>query len=113
VQVPADLYDDEKHAYEQLNRTAMKRRAYALEMGTRPQTLYGIGDSPIGLACWLLDHGDGYVQPVAALTSAVFGRTVNGESSGAITNTGVSSARFTASRISTSSPPPMLPSLLR
>ncbi|SAK67151.1 epoxide hydrolase [Caballeronia calidae] len=105
---PAELSDDEKHAYDQLSSAAKKRRAYALEMGTRPQTLYGIADSPIGLASWLLDHGDGYVQPAAALTSAVFGRTVNGESSGAmtrddvldditlywLTNTGVSSARF-------------------
>ncbi|MPW21888.1 alpha/beta fold hydrolase [Paraburkholderia sp. CNPSo 3157] len=104
----AGLSDDEKHAYDQLSSAAKKRRAYALEMGTRPQTLYGLSDSPIGLAGWLLDHGDGYTQPAAALTSAVFGRTVNGESSGAmtrddvldditlywLTNTGVSSARF-------------------
>lgn len=105
---PAGLADDEKHAYDQLSSAAKKRRAYALEMGTRPQTLYGLSDSPIGLAGWLLDHGDGYTQPAAALTSAVFGRTVNGESSGAmtrddvldditlywLTNTGVSAARF-------------------
>ncbi|MGA3251713.1 MAG: epoxide hydrolase, partial [Paraburkholderia sp.] len=63
---PADLSDDEKHAYEQLGSAAMKRRAYALEQGTRPQTLYGLSDSPVGLASWLLDHGDGYVQPAAA-----------------------------------------------
>jgi hypothetical protein len=73
VQVPAELADDEKHAHEQLSGAAKKRRTYALEMGTRPQTLYGIADSPIGLASWLLDHGDGYVQPAAALTSVVFG----------------------------------------
>jgi pimeloyl-ACP methyl ester carboxylesterase len=105
---PAGLSDDEKHAYDQLSSAAKKRRAYALEMGTRPQTLYGLSDSPIGLAGWLLDHGDGYTQPAAALTSAVFGRTVNGESSGAmtrddvldditlywLTNTGVSASRF-------------------
>ncbi|BFG79741.1 alpha/beta fold hydrolase [Paraburkholderia terrae] len=105
---PSGLSDDEKHAYDQLSSAAKKRRAYALEMGTRPQTLYGISDSPIGLAGWLLDHGDGYEQPAAALTSAVFGRAVNGESSGALTlddvldditlywltNTGVSAARF-------------------
>jgi pimeloyl-ACP methyl ester carboxylesterase len=105
---PAGLSDDEKHAYDQLSSAARKRRAYALEMGTRPQTLYGLADSPIGLAAWLLDHGDGYTQPAAALTSAVYGHTVNGESSGAMTrddvldditlywftNTGVSAARF-------------------
>ncbi|RZF31655.1 epoxide hydrolase [Paraburkholderia sp. UYCP14C] len=105
---PANLSDDEKHAYEQLSSAAKKRRAYALEMGTRPQTLYGLSDSPIALAAWLLDHGDGYVQPAAALTSAGYGRTVNGESAGAmtrddlldditlywLTNTGVSAGRF-------------------
>jgi pimeloyl-ACP methyl ester carboxylesterase len=105
---PANLSDDEKHAYEQLASAAMKRRAYALEMGTRPQTLYGLSDSPVGLAGWLLDHGDGYIQPAAALTSAVFGQDVNGESAGAmtrddlldditlywLTNTGISAARF-------------------
>jgi pimeloyl-ACP methyl ester carboxylesterase len=105
---PAGLTDDEKHAYDQLASAAKRRRAYALEMGTRPQTLYGLADSPIGLAGWLLDHGDGYTQPAAALTSAVFGRDVNGESSGSmtrddvldditlywLTNTGVSASRF-------------------
>ena len=105
---PAGLSDDEKHAYDQLSSAAKKRRAYALEMGTRPQTLSGLADSPIGLAAWLLDHGDGYTQPAAALTSAVYGHAVNGESSGAmtrddvldditlywLTNTGVSAARF-------------------
>jgi pimeloyl-ACP methyl ester carboxylesterase len=105
---PANLTDDERNAYEQLSSAAKKRRAYALEMGTRPQTLVGISDSPVGLAGWMLDHGDGYIQPAAALTSAVFGRTVNGESSGSLTrndllddvtlywltNTGISAARF-------------------
>ena len=41
--------------------------------GTRPQTLYGLSDSPTALASWLLDHPDGYGQPAAALTSAVLG----------------------------------------
>jgi hypothetical protein len=40
-------------------------------VGTRPQTLYGIADSPVGLAAWLLDHGDGDGQPAAALVSAL------------------------------------------
>jgi hypothetical protein len=43
-------------------------------MGTRPQTLHGLADSPVGLAGWLLDHGDGYGQPAAAIISAVLGR---------------------------------------
>ena len=54
-------------------------------MGTRPQTLYGVADSPIGLATWLLDHGDGYGQPAAPVTSAVLGHTVDGHSAGALT----------------------------
>jgi pimeloyl-ACP methyl ester carboxylesterase len=104
---PASLSDDERHAYEQLSNLS-KRRAYALEQGTRPQTLYGLSDSPTALASWLLDHPDGYGQPAAALTSAVLGRTINGYSAGEltrddvldditlywVTNTGVSAARF-------------------
>jgi pimeloyl-ACP methyl ester carboxylesterase len=39
-------------------------------MGTRPQTLYGIADSPVGLAAWLIDHGDGDAQPAAAIAAA-------------------------------------------
>jgi pimeloyl-ACP methyl ester carboxylesterase len=104
---PASLTDEERLAYEQLSRLS-KRRAYALEMGTRPQTLYGLADSPVALASWILDHPDGYNQPASALMSAVWGRTIDGHSSGALTrddvlddislywltNTGVSAARF-------------------
>ena len=67
-----------------------------------------MADSPTGLAGWLLDHGDGYAQPAAAITSAVLGRTINGQSAGDITrddvldnitlywltNTAISSARL-------------------
>ena len=42
-----------------------KSEAYAQFMGTRPQTLYGIANSPVGLAAWMMDHGDGYGQPAA------------------------------------------------
>jgi len=62
---PSGLSADEKRAYEQLNTLFRRRRAYALMMGTRPQTLYGLADSPVGLAAWLLDHGDGWGQPAA------------------------------------------------
>jgi pimeloyl-ACP methyl ester carboxylesterase len=72
------LSADEKRAYEELAVLFTKRRAYAQMMATRPQTLYGLADSPIGLAAWLLDHGDGYGQPAAAIMSAVLGRTING-----------------------------------
>jgi len=105
---PTGLSVDEKHAFEQLKLSFSKRRAYAQIMGTRPQTLSGLADSPAGLAAWLLDHGDGYAQPAAAITSAVAGRTINGHSAGALTrddvldnitlywltNTAISSARL-------------------
>ena len=53
---PPGLSDEENRAYEKLKRFFAKDIAYALEMGLRPQTLYGIADSPIGLAAWMLDH---------------------------------------------------------
>jgi pimeloyl-ACP methyl ester carboxylesterase len=55
--------DEERRAYEQLSVLFAKRRAYAQMMATRPQTLYGFADSPVGLAAWMFDHGDGYGQP--------------------------------------------------
>ena len=82
---PANLSAEEKHAFDELKLQFAKRRAYAQIMGTHPQTLSGLADSPAGLAAWLLDHGDGYAQPASAMTSAVFGRTVNGHSAGALT----------------------------
>ena len=53
---PSDLSADEKNAYEQLDFFYKKGLGYANEMGLRPQTLYGIVDSPVGLAGWILDH---------------------------------------------------------
>ena len=105
---PSSLLADERRAYEQLQVLFGKRRAYAQMMGTRPQTLYALADSPVGLAAWLFDHGDGYGQPAAAITSAALGRAINGHSAGDLTrddvldditlywltNTAVSAARF-------------------
>lgn len=105
---PPDLQADEKRAYGQLSVLFAKRRAYAQMMATRPQTLYGLADSPVSLASWMLDHGDGYGQPAAAVMSAVLGRTNNGHAADGLTrdevldditlywltNTGVSAARF-------------------
>ncbi len=105
---PSDLSADEQRAYQQLTVLFAKRRAYAQMMATRPQTLYALADSPIGLAAWLFDHGDGYGQPAAAITSATAGRTVGGHPAGDLTrddvlddftlywltNTPVSAARF-------------------
>ena len=105
---PSGLSADEKRAYDQLEVLFAKRRAYALVMGTRPQTLYGLADSPLDLAAWMIDHGDSWSQPAAAVTSAVLGRTINGHPAGELTrddvldditlywltNTGVSSGRL-------------------
>ncbi|GAA1400329.1 epoxide hydrolase family protein [Catellatospora coxensis] len=56
AEAPSGLSDDERHAFDQLSFFYAKGLAYAQEMGNRPQTLYGIADSPIGLAAWILDH---------------------------------------------------------
>ena len=53
---PSGLSDEERDRYEKLKDFFATDVAYALEMGTRPQTLYGIADSPVGLAAWILDH---------------------------------------------------------
>ena len=53
---PSDLSADEKYAYDQLDFFYKHGVAYAQEMGNRPQTLYAIEDSPVGLAAWMLDH---------------------------------------------------------
>jgi pimeloyl-ACP methyl ester carboxylesterase len=53
---PSDLSADEKVAYERLQFVYQKGIAYGFQMGLRPQTLYGIADSPVGLAAYFLDH---------------------------------------------------------
>jgi pimeloyl-ACP methyl ester carboxylesterase len=70
---PPSLSADERRAYLQLVTLTTKHFAYLVEMHTRPQTLYGLADSPVDLAAWLLDHGDGYDQPAAAILSALRG----------------------------------------
>jgi pimeloyl-ACP methyl ester carboxylesterase len=60
---PSELSGEEKRAYEQLSSFYTKHVAYALIMSTRPQTLYGLADSPVDLASFILDHGDGTGQP--------------------------------------------------
>jgi pimeloyl-ACP methyl ester carboxylesterase len=53
---PVALSADELHAFEQLSDFYAKHLGYAVEMSNRPQTLYGLSDSPIALATWMLDH---------------------------------------------------------
>jgi pimeloyl-ACP methyl ester carboxylesterase len=60
---PADLSEEERRAYEQLSTFYAKHVAYAQIMAARPQTLYGLADSPADLAAFMLDHGDGTGQP--------------------------------------------------
>jgi len=54
--LPSDLSADERHACEQLDSFYKKGTGYAIEMANRPQTLYAMADSPVGLAAWFLDH---------------------------------------------------------
>jgi pimeloyl-ACP methyl ester carboxylesterase len=60
---PSGLSDEERSTYEQLLKFFGTHVAYGLIMATRPQTLYGLADSPIDLAAFMLDHGDGAGQP--------------------------------------------------
>ena len=96
---PAGLTPDEKNAWDQLDDFFKHGLAYAQEMGNRPQTLYGIADSPAGLAAWILDHD---IRSYEMMT-----RVFNGQTEGLsrddildnitlywLTNTGVSSARL-------------------
>jgi pimeloyl-ACP methyl ester carboxylesterase len=101
---PSGLSAEERRAYEQLVRT-FKQVDYARFMASRPQTLYGIADSPVGLAAWLLDHNDADGQPAAAVASALNRTTsATGELTRDeildnitlywLTNTGVSASRL-------------------
>jgi pimeloyl-ACP methyl ester carboxylesterase len=68
---PTGLPPDEQKVYEGLKKFYTLNVAYAIEMATRPQTLVGISDSPVGLAAWLIDHGDGDDQPAKAISEAM------------------------------------------
>src|SRR6266478_3787226 len=96
---PVGLSPDEKHAWDQLDDFYKNGLGYALEMNNRPQTLYGIVDSPVGLAGWILDHDIRSYQMIA--------RVFDGKPEGLsrddvldnitlywLTNTAISSARL-------------------
>jgi pimeloyl-ACP methyl ester carboxylesterase len=99
---PTDLSAEERRAYDQLTGFYAKHVAYAQIMATRPQTLYGMADSPVDLAAFAIDHGDGTGQP------GLIGKIIRGELPGDLsrddildnitlywlTNTGVSAARL-------------------
>src|SRR5213078_4870567 len=71
-QPPAGLSADEKHAWDQLDDFYRHGLAYAQEMSNRPQTLYGIVDSPVGLAAWMLDHD---IRSYGMISRAFDGKT--------------------------------------
>jgi pimeloyl-ACP methyl ester carboxylesterase len=96
---PSGLSADERRAWDQLDFFYKKGLGYAQEMTLRPQTLYGIADSPVGLAAWMLDHD--------AASQALIARVFAGKPEGLtrddvldnvslywFTNTAVSSARL-------------------
>jgi pimeloyl-ACP methyl ester carboxylesterase len=96
---PAGLSGDELHAYNQLLDFFANHTAYAAEMSKRPETLYGLADSPIGLAAWMIDHDK--------LSYELIARSFAGHKEGLtpedilenitmywLTNTGISSARL-------------------
>ena len=99
-QAPPDtLTPDERRAWDQLDFFYKKGLGYANEMGLRPQTLYALADSPVGLAAWILDHD--------AASQALIARVFAGQREGLtrddildnitmywLTNTAVSSARL-------------------
>src|SRR6202046_3079268 len=99
---PAGLSAQELTAYEQLSAFYAKHVAYAQIMSTRPQTMYGLADSPIDLAAFMLDHGDGTGQP--GLVEKVLDGTYESDLTRDdlldnltlywLTNTGVSAARL-------------------
>jgi pimeloyl-ACP methyl ester carboxylesterase len=96
---PARLSAEERHAWDQLDFFYKKGLGYASEMALRPQTLYGIADSPVGLAAWILDHDASSYEMLA--------RAIDGQPEGLtrddildnitlywLTNTAISSARL-------------------
>jgi len=96
---PSGLSADEKKAYEVLDHFYATGTGYAGEMGNRPQTLYGVADSPVGLAAWMIDHDE--------RSYALIARAFDGDAGGLsrddvldnvthywLTNTGVSAGRL-------------------
>ncbi|MGZ5150014.1 MAG: epoxide hydrolase family protein [Burkholderiales bacterium] len=96
---PPGLSAEEKHAFDQLTFFYKHGLGYAQEMANRPQTMYGIADSPVGMAAWMLDHD--------AASQALMARVFDGQKEGLtrddvldnvtlywLTNTTISSARL-------------------
>jgi pimeloyl-ACP methyl ester carboxylesterase len=97
---PSGLSADEQRAYDRLNFLYTKGLGYSIEMGNRPQTLYGLADSPVALAAWMLDHDAySYEDIAAAFGGEPIGNLTRDEvldniTMTWVTNTGVSSGRL-------------------
>ncbi len=96
---PEGLSSDEKKAYEILVHFFATGTGYAGEMGNRPQTLYGIADSPVGLAAWMLDHDEASYQLIARAFAGNPGGlsrddVLDNVTHYWLTNSGISSARL-------------------
>ena len=96
---PADLTAEERNAWNQLDDFYKNGLGYANEMSARPQTLYAIADSPIGLAAWMLDHDiRSYVMIARAFNGQTEGLTrddiLDNVTLYWLTNTAISSARL-------------------
>jgi pimeloyl-ACP methyl ester carboxylesterase len=97
--VPAGLSEDERRAFERLQFVYSKGIAYGYQMGLRPQTLYGIDDSPIGLAAYFLDHDKWSYGLIADVFAGKLGGLTRDDVLDNITltwltNTGISGARL-------------------
>ena len=97
---PPGLSADEKRAFEQISTFYTRGAGYGVEMGTQPQTLYGVADSPVGLAAWMINHDE---FSYGEISDAFEGHAAGELTRDAIldnvtlywlTNTGVSSGRL-------------------
>jgi hypothetical protein len=97
---PSGLSADEQRTYDQLNFFYTKGIGYGIEMITQPQTLYGIADSPVGLAAWMINHdAASYADIAAAFAGHPVGNLTRDEVLDNVTfywltNTAISSARL-------------------
>jgi pimeloyl-ACP methyl ester carboxylesterase len=97
---PSGLSAEEQRAYDQLSFLFTKGIGYATEMNLRPQTLYGLADSPVALAAWMLDHdARSYDDIAAAFEGHPVGNLTRDEvldniTMTWVTNTGISSGRL-------------------
>jgi pimeloyl-ACP methyl ester carboxylesterase len=97
---PSGLSEEEKRTFEQLKFFFERGVGYGVQLGTRPQTMYGLADSPVDLAAWMINHDEASYQDIA---EAFAGNPVGGLTRDEVldnvtltwlTNTGVSSARL-------------------